>query len=153
MSTRAGIIVKDGYDEIHFYRHSDGYPEGTLPTLEKFLDLVKKGFIRDNASQAAGWLIMIGADEYKEKHVWSCPKCNDGVRIRGQECPQCGTTAKIVTFEKTKEELLNPEPVENSLSGWKVGAYEPTRNVHKHGDLEYIYTIDLKEKTIKYRNA
>ena len=66
MSTRANIIIKDDYDKLWFYRHSDGYPEGTLPTLNKFLDMVKEGKIRDNAGQAAGWLIVIGRDEYAE---------------------------------------------------------------------------------------
>jgi len=68
VSTRANIIIKDQYDEqLFFYRHSDGYPEGTMPTLEKFLSYVKEGRIRDNIRQAAGWLILIGADEYTDK--------------------------------------------------------------------------------------
>jgi hypothetical protein len=66
MSTRANIIVTDGHSELIFYRHSDGYPDGTLPTLNKFLDWVKERRIRDNVGQAAGWLILIGADEYSE---------------------------------------------------------------------------------------
>jgi hypothetical protein len=66
MSTRANIIITDGEDKLYFYRHSDGYPEGTMPTLEKFLAMVKNGQIRDNTCQSAGWLIMIGYDEYKE---------------------------------------------------------------------------------------
>ena len=60
MSTRANIVIKDEYSELWFYRHSDGYPEGTLPTLTEFLDAVKAGLIRNNVSQAAGWLIIIG---------------------------------------------------------------------------------------------
>jgi hypothetical protein len=64
MSTRANIVVRDQQDELIFYRHSDGHPEGTLPTLKKFIGLVKKGAIRNNVGQAAGWLILIGADEY-----------------------------------------------------------------------------------------
>lgn len=51
MSTRANIIVKDKHDTLWFYRHSDGYPEGTLPSLNKFLDMVKSGKIRDNVGQ------------------------------------------------------------------------------------------------------
>lgn len=65
MSTRANIIIKDGYDQLIFYRHSDGYPEGTLPTLDKLMRWVKTGRIRDNVVQAAGWLIKIGASEYE----------------------------------------------------------------------------------------
>ena len=64
MSTRANVIIKDRYDKIYFYRHSDGYPEGTMPTLNKFLNLVKNGRIRGNTGQAAGWLVLIGAEEY-----------------------------------------------------------------------------------------
>jgi len=65
MSTRAQIKITDSFgQELWFYRHSDGYPDGTLPTLQKFLDWVKAGKIRDNVEQAAGWLILIGAEEY-----------------------------------------------------------------------------------------
>jgi hypothetical protein len=106
MSTRANIIIKDSYGErLIFYRHSDGYPEGTLPTLEKFLSWVKEGRIRDNAEQAAGWLIILGHTEYNGK----------------------------------------PEP--DFISGWKVGAYEPATCIH--GDIEYLYIIDLSKKTIE----
>ena len=64
MSTRCNIIVKDEYESIIFYKHSDGYPEGTMPILERFLGYVKEGKLRDNASQSSGWLIIIGAEEY-----------------------------------------------------------------------------------------
>ena len=40
MSTRANIKVKDSYDTLWFYRHSDGYPEGAIPTIDKFMQLV-----------------------------------------------------------------------------------------------------------------
>ncbi len=70
MSTRASVIIKDSFgDELIFYRHSDGYPEGTLPTLNKFLDMVKSGEIRDNAMQSAGWLIIIGHEEYADSRA------------------------------------------------------------------------------------
>lgn len=67
MSTRANVIIMDGYDQLYFYRHSDGYPEGALPTLKTFLQMVLSEQIRDNASQAAGWLILIGHEEYSDR--------------------------------------------------------------------------------------
>jgi len=74
MGTRANILIRDDSGDIlWFYRHSDGYPEGTLPTLEKFLDLVKSGKIRNNVNQACGWLVLIGHEEYKnysENNSW-----------------------------------------------------------------------------------
>ena len=73
MSTRANIIVKDKYSELWFYRHSDGYPEGAMPLLEKFMDAVKEGTIRDNTGQASGWLILLGAEEYGVKADFTRP--------------------------------------------------------------------------------
>jgi hypothetical protein len=34
---------------------------------------------------------------------------------------------------------------------WKVGAYEPSVPI-EHGDIEYLYTLDLKSKTITYKD-
>jgi hypothetical protein len=73
MSTRCQVILKDGDSELWFYRHSDGYPDGTMPTLTKFLDLVKAGRIRDNLEQAAGWLVIIGHQEYLEIYQKGSP--------------------------------------------------------------------------------
>jgi hypothetical protein len=117
MSTRAQIIVKDEHDAVWFYRHSDGYPSGTLPTLERFLSWVKAGRIRDNAEQAAGWLVLIGHEEYRaEGHVGFEPNHTG----KGMD--------------------------------WKVGAYEPCAPV-THGDIEYLYTVDLTAKTITWKEV
>ncbi len=105
MSTRANIVITDNDDKLFFYKHSDGYPEGTLPTLERFLKHVKNGEIRDNVCQASGWLIIFGNTEYEQ----------------------------------------GSEPTRES-SGWKVGAYEPTIGIH--GDIEYLYHVDLVEEKI-----
>ena len=121
MSTRANILIKSGTSQLWFYRHSNGYPEGTLPTLNKFMEWLKSGRIRDNVGQAAGWLIILGHQEYrptpynrKKNPYWS---------------PQ---------FQPGKSD---------SISGWKVGAYEPTE-WKLHGDTAYLYTIDLETKTL-----
>jgi hypothetical protein len=68
MSTRANILIKDDHSELWFYRHSDGYPSGTLPTLSEFCLWVERKLIRDNVGQASGWLIMLGAKEYEYYH-------------------------------------------------------------------------------------
>lgn len=68
MSTRANIIVKDSYQRIYFYRHSDGYPEGVQETLGKFLNWMREGRIRKDAMQASGWLIIIGHEEYSTEY-------------------------------------------------------------------------------------
>jgi hypothetical protein len=65
MSTRCQVIIKDSYSEVWFYRHSDGYPEAVIPSLEKFLSWVKEGKIRADAMQASGWLVILGHNEYQ----------------------------------------------------------------------------------------
>lgn len=128
MSTRANVVIKDGCgDKFWFYRHSDGYPEGTMPTLEKFLGYVKSGKIRNNAQQASGWLIIIGAEEYKESHI---------------DRPQKSYEDLTPEQEKEWEGKISSVPRD-----WKVGAYEPTGGIH--GDIEYLYTIDLSKLTIE----
>lgn len=107
MSTRCNIKVKEGKDVLWFYRHSDGYPEGAMPTLKKFVDLMKSKKIRNNISQASGWLILLGAEEY------------------GQSVDKL-------------------EPM--TSYSWKCGSIEPTTG--QHGDIEYLYTIDLEKLTI-----
>lgn len=123
MSTRANIIIKDSDEKLFFYRHSDGYPSGTLPTLNLFLDWVRTGEIRDNVGQAAGWLIMLGAIEYNTIPTFELTgEPDDTYRY-----------AKISSIAKP--------------GNWKVGAYEPTTGIHE--DIEYLYVLDLDKKSIK----
>jgi hypothetical protein len=120
MSTRCNIIITDGEDQLIFYRHSDGYPEGALPTLKKFMQWVKEGKIRDNVEQSAGWLILIGAKEY------------DSVYIGGGK-------------RELKQTLTEPNS-SDTFSGWQCGAYEPATSIH--GDIEWLYTLNLSKLTI-----
>jgi hypothetical protein len=123
MSTRANIILKDGDSRLFFYRHSDGYPEGTKPTLDIFCNLIKTGKIRNNLSQCAGWLILLGAVEY-------------------QSLPAdlfSGDTG-MSKYDKADEALAKFVPLD-----WKVGAYEPTDGIH--GDIEYLYIVDVTNGT------
>lgn len=67
MSTRANIIIKESYsyndekgkeinvtNQLFFYRHSDGYPDGAMPTLNIFMEWLKSGKIRTDLQQATG---------------------------------------------------------------------------------------------------
>lgn len=126
MSTRANVIIKDKYDKLWFYRHSDGYPEGALPTLKKFMKWVKDGKIRDNVSQSSGWLVILGAEEYKGAHI-----------IRKEKIYEDLTPEQ----EEEYKDKISSIPLD-----WKVGAYEPTEG--QHGDIEFLYTLDLEKKII-----
>ena len=124
MSTRANIIINDNYDKLYFYRHSDGYPKGTVPTLRKFLNLIKQGKIRNNISQASGWLVILGAEEYKHNQITRLENVNSWDDLTEEE-------------QKTWDNKISSYP-----KNWKVGAYEPTNNLH--GDIEYLYTVNIE---------
>jgi hypothetical protein len=129
MSTRCNVRIKDKQgDELLFYRHSDGYPEGALPTLKTFMQWVADGKIRSNVEQASGWLILIGAKEYDTRY----------------ERQPDGSYKDV-----KKENLLEPDLHDHGYE-WKCGAYEPS--VCIHGDIEFLYTLDLHELTITIYN-
>ncbi len=123
MSTRANILIKDRYNrQIWLYRHSDGYPEATMTTLQKFIEWHRSSAISGDPSQVSGWLILLGAIEYQ-----TLPP----LRFHGEK-----TISKDV-FKK----LLDFEPEYH-----KSSAYEPTDGCH--GDIRYLYIIDLDEQSI-----
>ena len=137
MSTRANIVVTESHtwdnetytDYLYFYRHSDGYPDGALPLLKKALEGLKSNHLRDNISQFAGWLIVLGAIEYAN-------------------IPECKIEIHELGFPKYDDNLASVKFNEDKFSGWKVGSIEPTTALH--GDIEWLYVIDLNKKEIKY---
>ena len=132
MSTRANVIIEakgswggtSYVNRLYFYRHSDGYPEGVMPTLNKFIEWLKADKIRNNLTQSAGWLVVLGAMEYS-----SIPDYE-----------------KEKPFKTSDREYGKPETFKEPTF-WKVGAFEPTTGLH--GDIEYLYVIDLANKEIK----
>lgn len=50
-----------------------------------------------------------------------------------------------------KEYKAGEKPSNDKFSGWKVGAYEPTTGIH--GDIEYLYTIDLAKRTLTCKDV
>jgi len=128
MSTRCNIIIKDDHSQLWFYRHCDGYPSVTGESLKRFLRLRIDGLIRDNVGQAAGWLILLGAMEYQSLPEGLFSQHGKNIYERDGKA----LDAMLDAF--------NP-------SDWKCGAYEPT--IGQHGDIEYLYVIDLIAKEIR----
>lgn len=140
MSTRSQIVIKesntyedkDGKEKTYtdaqwFYRHSDGYPSGNMPQLYTFMKWLNEGRIRNNVEHSAGWLILIGAEEYGYTYVYE--------------------TGKDVKT-KPKKSVTEPDK-SDAMSGWKCGSYEICTCRKKHSDVEWLYTIDIKENTIE----
>lgn len=122
MSTRCNVIIKDDYDKIFFVRYCDGDPIGVLPSLKKFMLWIQNGNIRNNAIQAAGWLILIGAKEY------------ENVYVGGGNWKKKETITEPYEINNKTEGLL-------SNYGWQCGAYDIVPALTKN--IEYIYTLDL----------
>ena len=132
MSTRCQVVVKDSYgNELWFYRHSDGYPDGVKKSLSIFLNWLKTDKIRNNVGQAAGWLIILGAIEYQTLPTNCFPEA-------GKELWEMDNTNIF--------NAMNFSPVD-----WQIGAYEPSVS-RQHGDIKYLYTIDLAKKEIKVKD-
>ena len=124
MSTRANILLKDNDgNKLWYYQHSDGYPEGVMPTLDKLKRGLDCGAIRNNLGQAAGWLILFGAKVMAED-------------------------TKESEFAKNESSEIRSEPdMTDDFYGWKAGNIEPTTGMH--GDIEYLYVVNVEAKTIK----
>lgn len=117
MSTRCMVAIKgelSPYNIIHFYRHSDGYPEGVAPSIKKYLEYVSRDLIRKNAEQSAGWLLIIGMQEYLGQYSHS--------------------------NEKTLVKDITPT---NAISGYKIGAYELATQFHSDIEYGYIVDISF----------
>lgn len=65
MSTRSNIILGSPLwnEQLYFYKHMDGYPDGVAPYLNTFVRWLREGYIRNNVEQSAGWLIVMGTME------------------------------------------------------------------------------------------
>ena len=84
---------------------------------------VKDGTIRNNVQQSAGWLIIIGALEYNT-------------------IPLCKFDKPAFDGDKGYAEIDSIEAPDD----WKCGAFEPSLGIH--GDIEYLYVVDLSKKTV-----
>lgn len=139
MATRANIILTETFkyhDDngkpaqrtscIYFYRHYDGNPETVLPHLLKLTDWIKRGKIRRDVQQGGGWLFILGAVEYNNIPAFETEDAGGG------------------TMYGNIETLQDP-------ADWKAGAYEPTDSIH--GDINFLYTLDMKTLTITTEQA
>ena len=117
MSTRCHVVLMDSYEnQVWFYRHSDGYPSGVQPTLDKFCEWRNQDRIRDDPMQAAGWLVLLGMQEY--------------------------ATGEYGTPHQDTQ-LKNLAPGVEGFSGWKIGAYEPTNTCFS--DAQYLHVVDMEK--------
>lgn len=114
MSTRCNVIIKDQYDELIFYRHSDGYPEGVADTLNQFVQFVRDNKLRDNVEQSAGWLIVLGHEEYYGH--------NNLARMRASISPpgrKVGAYEPATCIHSDIQYLYEIDLDKKTLRGWK----------------------------------
>ena len=119
MSTRSQIKVRGS--EVMLYKHSDGYPEETLPTLGETM----KRFIKERGNEPDYALAQImrafaRRDEQRRKEWLKEIKDN----------PDKYSEYMLETYSKPR------------MTGWGIDTI-------RHGDIEYLYHIDLIEGKIE----
>ena len=119
MSTRSQIKVRGS--EIMIYKHSDGYPEGVLPTLTETM----KRFIKERGHEPDYALAQImrafaRRDEENRKE-WL-----EEIKNNPEDYPEY----MLESYQKQR------------MTGWGLDTI-------RHGDIEYMYHVDLIEGEIK----
>lgn len=117
MSTSAQIdLVDNDGSKLSFYCHCDGYPEGVVPHLKKFVGMIKDGKIRNNLLQSAGWLLVIGKEAFEEM-------CRQHLKER----PDSGEITR-------------------RMYGWKVGLFESIPTDQDFDcDYHYVVNVETCE--------
>lgn len=71
MSTRSQIKLKNSPDNIHIYKHSDGYPEGVLPVLVPFVQefMASRGY--DECYMLCQLVRRFAVLDYLEEQEWN----------------------------------------------------------------------------------
>jgi len=122
MSTRAQIKIKG--NPIHIYKHSDGYPEGVMPTLEPIVErFAQERGLEDHEYLLANIMRAFARKEERRRK------------------------ANIEDYKKPAN--AGSKPAQNmidiyskpSLTGFGIG-------LDRHGDIEFLYEIDTENKQI-----
>ena len=133
MSTSANVqVIDDNGQRVCFYRHDDGNPDSVLPDLHEFPCWAAAGRIRDNAIQAAGWLMLIGVRNY-----------------RGMLQEMAEDTLANLGPMPTKPYAPAEGDARNGYT-WRVGDYQPSGGLVVGA--EYRYTMHVADRTIAVLN-
>ncbi len=115
MGTRASIRIKDQFGcELWFIRPYDGFPGHTMPSLQRLMGWVRAGHLRDCASEASTWLILLGI----RSHV-------------------SGLAAQVKGYSK---DVTQMEPLTHDRD---VGSYQVTNMRHGDIDYLYELDLSL----------
>lgn len=129
MSTRSQIKVKGS--DIMIYKHSDGYPSGVMPTLKKTVEW----FIEERGNEPDYALAQImrafaRRDERKRKEGLAEHKA----MLENFEGEEDSTEYKHLKMWVDMYSKQSP-------TGWGLDCI-------RHGDIDYMYIVDLKNGII-----
>ena len=124
MGTIANVLLLGNEDSqsggVWFCKSCDGMPANVLEELTPLLIWTQQGRIRADASQSAGWLVLIGRQLYQN--------------LGGSLQFDFPFSPNIVPYEP---------PARDS---WKVGYYEPCPGLCEYAN--FLYIIKLHKLTI-----
>ena len=145
MATRAIVALYGAAIEnpVLLYRHYDGYPANVAEDLEWFCKHIRDGVIRNNGSQAAGWLVLRGSrHNVLAEHVGrsfevdlDCPSGEESDRWKA-------SLYEPITCVPTDIEYLHVVDVARgvwgSLNPWEEARARSLGEAELHAELAYI---------------
>lgn len=131
MSTRCQLRFIDSCTDCvaQVYRHSDGYPESVLPTLQHLQRLLRATQAQRDATYAAAQFLFYDKLWTLERTLQSDDSLYEGYP---------DTVADVLTVESWRD--CNKTP--SYLLGH--GVEDPSCGIH--GDEEFLYVVELPEK-------
>lgn len=132
MSTRCHIQIKQADGSLYscmIYKHSDGYPDFEGCGVMSWLPKLVKDFFEDRGDDAEYCVAQILRQEAIKDY------CDFEKQI------------KVNKKKKLKDSWPSKNLALNYL-GWGV-----CLTSERHGDIAYMYTVDLKDGTVTYEKA
>lgn len=107
--------------------------------------------IKDEHSEVWFYRHSDGYPEVTEKSLKVFLEWVESGRIRNNAEQASGWLVILGHHEYNPDMLSEPNAMDKSY-GWKVGAYEPCAP-EQHGDIKFLYTVDLDKLQITYKEV
>jgi hypothetical protein len=129
MSTRGQIKVKGS--EIMIYKHSDSYPGGVMPTLKEIVKTFadKRG---NDPAYALAQIMRAFARRDEKRRLERLEETKERIR-EANDREESGLLSELEVWLKMYQK--------HSMTGWGLDCVQ-------HGDIEYLYEVDLEKRTI-----
>jgi len=96
MGIRANIHITDEFGgELWYYRGHDGWPEATMPSLQRLIGWVRNGTLNRSVLDTSGWLILLGIQVAAKSRL--IPRPQEITRITPKTYGRCVGVFDVTT--------------------------------------------------------